>query len=215
MSKNQEVDKLKMNELLKTLDDLSIVGVRPKPKGLSRSLTKVSDRVAVTQADILSLQSKGFYFSRDGRLLSNEGELQVRTKDGVTYTLRFGEIAYGKGEAVSAGTDSIDVEGSGPGENRYLFVTTDFDPDEFKEPQKPKNTDFMNKPDSLWTDADRKNKELQDAHDAWQKKIDKGQKLSDDLNARFANWYYVISADSYDKLNLTRKDLVKKKKSTS
>lgn len=211
MSAEQEVDKTKINDLLRALDDLTIVGVRPKPRGLSQSLSKVGDGVQITQADVLSLQSKGYYFARDGQLLSNEGELGARTKDGVTYTLRFGEIVYGTGEAVTAGTDTSDVETRGPGENRYLFITTEFDPSEFKEPKKPKNTDFMNKPDSLWSDADRRNKELQDAHDEWQKKIDKGQKLSEDLNARFAKWYYVISADSFDKLHLKRKDLVKKK----
>jgi hypothetical protein len=211
MSAEQEVDKTKMNDLLTSLDKLSIVGVRPKPSGLSESLTKVGDGVKITQADMLSLQSKGYYFSRDGQLLSNEGELKARTKDGVIYTLRFGEIVYGTGEAVSAGTDSNEMAASGPGENRYLFITTEFDPSEFKEPKKPKNTDFMTKPDSLWTDADRRNKELQDAYDQWQEKIEKGQKLSEDLNARFAKWYYVISADSFEKLHLKRKDLVKKK----
>ena len=211
MSGDQEVDKTKMNNLLSAMDDLSIVGIRPKPGGLSQSLTKVSDGIAINQADVLSLQSKGYYFSRDGKLLSNEGEVQARTKDGVIYTLRFGEIAYGKGEALTAGTDSSDIAGSGPGENRYLFITAEFNPSDFKEPRKAKNTDFINKPDSLWTDADRKNKELQDEHDEWQKKIDKGKNLSDDLNARFAKWYYVISADSFDKLHLKRNDLIKKK----
>lgn len=211
MSSDQEVDQTKMKDLLKALDELTIVGVRPKPGGLSQSLTKVSKGVTITQSDLLSLQSKGYYFSRSGELLSNEGELQARTKDGVTYTLRFGEIVYGTGEAVSAGTESSEAEKSGPGENRYLFITTEFDPGQFKEPKKPRNTEFMNKPDSLWTDADRRNKEMQDAHDEWQKKIDKGEKRSAALNARFARWYYVISADSFDKLHLKRKDLVKKK----
>ncbi|MFQ6113655.1 MAG: DUF4340 domain-containing protein, partial [bacterium] len=185
MSSDQEVDQTKMKDLLKALDELTIVGVRPKPGGLSQSLTKVSKGVTITQSDLLSLQSKGYYFSRSGELLSNEGELQARTKDGVTYTLRFGEIVYGTGEAVSAGTESSEAEKSGPGENRYLFITTEFDPGQFKEPKKPRNTEFMNKPDSLWTDADRRNKEMQDAHDEWQKKIDKGEKRSAALNARF------------------------------
>ena len=46
---------------------------------------------------------------------------------------------------------------------------------------------------------------------AWQKQIDKGEKISKDLNNRFADWYYVISAASFDKLNLSRADLVRKK----
>ena len=31
-----------------------------------------------------------------------------------------------------------------------------------------------------------------------------------DLNRRFGNWYYVISGDSYAKLQISRKDLLKK-----
>ena len=216
MAANQEVDKTKMNNLLSAIDELSIVGVRPKPEGLSASLQRVSGDISISQASLLSLQSKGYYFSRDGRLLSNEGELQARTKDGVVYTLRFGEVVYGSGTEVSAGTDSDgeESEKKGAGENRYLFITTNFDASEFPEPKKPRNTDFLSKPDSLWTDADRKNKELQDTHEEWEKKIETGKKLSADLNARFADWYYVISAKSFDKLNLTRKDLIKQKKAS-
>lgn len=212
MSANQEVDKTKMNNLLTSLDELSIVGVRPKPEGLSQSLTKAGNGIRITKPDMLSLQNKGYYFSRDGQLLSNEGELQARTNDGVIYTLRFGEIAYGTGDVLTAGADSDENVGKGPGENRYLFITTEFDPEQFKEPQKPANSDFQNKPDSLWTDADRANKQLQNEYDKWKEKVEKGRKLSDDLNARFANWYYVISNDSFKKIHLTRKDLLKKKK---
>ncbi|MDZ7309311.1 MAG: hypothetical protein ONB49_19950, partial [candidate division KSB1 bacterium] len=123
----------------------------------------------------------------------------------------------GQGEAVTAGIDSLTNQpASGPGENRYLFITTSFDPKLLPpEPRKPRNTDFANKPDSLWTDADRENKRLQDEYDEWQKKMDKGRNLSNDLNARFAKWYYVISAASFDKLHLSRKDLVKPKSKTS
>lgn len=217
MAKNQEVDKTKMNNLLQAIDELSIVGVRPKPEGLTASLTKASNEMKINTEAMLSLQSKGYYFTRDGQLLSNEGEVQVHTKDGVTYTLRFGEVVYGSGLAVTAGTDAENTEGNknDSGENRYLFITTSFDPGEFKEPPLPKNTDFQTKADSLWTDADKKNKELQDKHDAWQKKIEKGQKISDDLNERFAKWYYVISNDSFEKLHLKRKDLIKKKEKST
>jgi len=211
MAKNQEVNNTKMNDLLKAVDELAIVGVRPKPAGLTQSLTKASDGMKVNTEALLSLQSKGYYFTRDGQLLSNEGEIQAKTKDGVIYTLRFGEIVYGSGLAVTAGTDSGDDTQKDSGENRYLFITTQFDPSDFKEPPLPKNTDFQTKADSLWSDADKKNKQLQDKHDQWQAKIDKGQKLSDELNARFAKWYYVISNDSFEKLHLKRKDLIKKK----
>ncbi|RMD99397.1 MAG: DUF4340 domain-containing protein, partial [Calditrichaeota bacterium] len=208
----KEVDKTKVNDLLTALDQLSIVGVRPKPAGLSASLSKMSGGVRITQQDMLSLQSKGYFFSRDGQLLSNEGELQAETKDGVKYTLRFGEVVYGTGLAVSAGLDTSSTEHKGPGENRYLFITASFDSKLFPEPRKPKNTDFLSKPDSLWTDRDRKNKQLYDTHQEWEQKVQKGKSRVDELNARFAKWYYVISASRFDKLHLKRKDLLKARK---
>ena len=215
MSSNQEVDKTKVNALLSTIDDLSIVGVRTKPQGLSRSLSRSEGAMRIGQGDLLSLQSKGYFFTRDGQLLSNEGETKVHTKDGVIYTLRFGEIVYGSGIDVSAGAETNTDEDSGPAENRYLFITTEFDPSEFMEPANPNNTDFQTKADSLWTDADRENKKKQDTYDVWQGKIDKGSKLSNELNERFANWYYVISSESFDKIHLKRKDLVKAKEEES
>jgi hypothetical protein len=209
MQSTQQVDSVKMKQLLTTLDELQIVGVRPKPEGLSASLKKSEAGQAVSQADIMSLQAKGFYLTRDGQLMSNEGELQVHTKDGVSYTLRFGEVVYGSGLAVTAGAEREGGKGeSGAAQNRYLFITTSFNESAFPKPKKPSNTDFLKKPDSLWTDEDHVNQALQNACDKWQRDVDQGRKLSENLNTRFADWYYVISADSFQKLRLKRQDLV-------
>ena len=40
--------------------------------------------------------------------------------------------------------------------------------------------------------------------------VGRGKQLSEELNARFAEWYYVISDDSFDRIRLKRGDLVKK-----
>jgi hypothetical protein len=209
MTAGQKVDTVKMDALLRAIDELSIVGVRPKPEGISSGL-KREGNLSITQANLVLLQAKGYYFSRDGSLLSNDGELQVRTTGGVTYTLRFGEIVYGRGETVSAGAESSDDAGSGPGENRYLFITTSFYPDLFPEPKKPLNEDFRDKPEDEWTDADRQNSSLHDAHEAWRTEVEKGRSTSSELNNRFADWYYVISADSFEKVRIKRGDLVVK-----
>ncbi len=211
MKSGQMVDSATMKTLLKTLAELKIVGVRPKPQGLSASLKNIEGQQAVGQTDIRSLQSKGFYFSRDGQLLSNEGELQFRTNEGVNYTLRFGEVVYGTGETVSAGAAESEVEKKGPAENRYLFVTTEFDRSNSPEPPKPANTDFMGKADSLLTERDRDNKAKQEAYDNWRREVATGQTISARLNQRFADWYYVISVDSFEKLHLSRGDLLVKK----
>ena len=213
MSSTQEVDSTKLDDLLKAIEELSIVGVRPKPEGLSRNLSRSEGGEGISQADLLSLQSKGYYFTRDRNLVSNEGELEIRSSQGVIYTLRFGEILYGTGDAVTAGTDSSneDEKESGPGENRYLFITASLDPNRFPEPAQPNNTDFLNKSEDDWTDTDRKNKELKDKHDEWLRKVEEGRELSDQLNTRFAEWYYVISSSSFDKVHLKRSDLIKRK----
>jgi hypothetical protein len=176
----KDVDTYKMNNLVQAVDELSIEGVRPKPDGLTASLQRASGGISITREDMESLQSHGFYFSRDGHLVSNEGELQVHTKDGVLYTLRFGEVAFGQGTALSAG-DSVETRKPGQtGENRYLMISASMDP--------------------LLKDA---------------KAIEAAKKRVDDLNGRFAKWYYVISAQSFDSIHLKRKDLVKDKPKAS
>lgn len=209
----QETNKTKMNQLLAALEKLTIEGVRPKPAGLSTTLTQASDSLQIKRADLMSLQSKGYFFSSDGRLLSNEGELQLRNNKGVVYTLRFGEIAYGSGVTISAGTGADQQGGDGPAENRYLFITTEFDASQFPEPEKPANTEYLTKADSLWTEADHKSKALMETYQRWSEKVTEGRSISDELNARFAKWYYVISSKSFDELHLTRNDLVQDKKS--
>jgi hypothetical protein len=210
MSSGQKIDSTAMDELLTALDELSIIGVRPKPEGLSQSLTSESGESSISQADLLSLQSKGFFLSRDGRLLSNEGEIEVQADDGVVYKLRFGEVLYGEGLEMTAGIGGGEDEDKDPGETeaRYMFVTTDFNSKYFPEPEKPTNEEFRGKADSLLSDADRANKQRAAKHDEWQRKMQEGRERSDELNRRFADWYYVISADSFEKLKLTRSDLL-------
>jgi hypothetical protein len=211
MSSSQQIDSATMDELLAGIDDLSIVGVRPKPEGLSRTLAR-AEQAQMAQADLLSLQSRGYYFTREGNLVSNEGELEVRTSEGVNYILRFGEVLYGSGETVTAGgADEGSNEESGPGENRYLFITATFDEILLPEPPEPGNTAFLHKAEEEWTDSDRSNKELQDEHDRWQEKVATGRQLAENLNNRFAAWYYVISSESFGKVHLSRSDLVKEK----
>lgn len=204
----KKVDSTKLTELKTAIDNLKIVGVRPKPAGLSENLKKnIQDGQEINRGDIRNLQGKGFYFTREGDLKSNEGELIVRTEEGVVYTLRFGEVLYGTGLSVTAGTgeDSLSEQSA---ENRYLFITSEFDQSVFPEPPKPANTDFLTKADSLLSDADRGNKTKYEAHEKWHKNVTDGRILSETLNARFADWYYVISSESFDKLNLSRTDLI-------
>ena len=124
------------------LADLKIVGVRPKPPGLTRDLkTNGPEKggITITNTTIASLNSKGFYPTRDGRLLSNQGDVIVSTDEGAVYTLRFGEVVIATGEELSAGIEEDAAKekdkskdpakkAEGGSESRYVMVTVAFDP---------------------------------------------------------------------------------------
>jgi hypothetical protein len=197
-----------MVETLTAIDELSIVGVRPKPEGLSASLQGLGDTAALSTPDILSLQQKGFFITRDGQLMSNEGELQVSTDEGIVYTLRFGEVLYGTGLEVSAGTGDSESQKSGGQANRYLFLTARFDPSLLPEPPKVTDTSFIGVADSLLTDAQRELRRKWQKHRNWENDLVRGAQRADELNSRFADWYYVIAQDSFEKLHVKREDLL-------
>src|SRR5262249_34577828 len=87
----KEVDTDKVSGLTTALSDLKIVGVRPKPPGLSEGLkSSASNEVKPsTRSEAVSLFNRGFYLTEDGRLYSNQGEVVLRTDEGAVYTLRY------------------------------------------------------------------------------------------------------------------------------
>ena len=205
----KEVDYVQMNLLVGGLMGIRIVGVRPKPEGLSGNLRQAFEARTITNADLQTMQARGFYPTQAGEMLSNEGELKVRTDLGVLYTLRFGEILYGSGNAVSIGDETSDDEETGGGENRYVLINAEFDPETLPEPERPANRDFENKAESQWTDADRENRERADLHAQWERRTADGRARAEELATRFARWYYVVSAGSYNRVHKTRDDLLK------
>lgn len=213
---DEEVDSFDLRQALRAADELEIVGVRPKPAGIAASLT--GDAVQVSNTDILSLQNRGYYLTRDGSLLSNEGEVQFDTEEGIRYTLRFGEVVYGRGQALTAGADPAGEAADGsagettePAENRYLFVTAAFDASRFPEPPQPANRDYEDKPSDELTQADRENRDLAREWDRWERQVNEGREKEDLLTRRFAAWYYVISQDSFEDIKKTREDLIRDK----
>jgi hypothetical protein len=58
-------------------------------------------------------------------------------------------------------------------------------------------------------ERDRIIKDNQRKLDEWNNKKNQAQEKVNELNARFADWYYVISEDVYKKLHLSRSDIVR------
>ncbi len=205
------VDSAAVQALLSAIDSVTIEGVRKKPEGLSATL-RAEQGGSITQADLMSLQSKGFYLSRDGQLLSNEGELQVQAKDGITYVLRFGEVLHGSGLLITSGEGEEDAAASGAAASRYLFLSCSFDSKFFPEPKRPTDTSWVGKPDSTLTAAQKEQSSIKAEHDSWRAKVEGSNNRSVELNRRYADWYYVITSDAFDKLHVGRAELSGKKK---
>ena len=142
-----------------------------------------------------------------------------------------------KKDAAKDKTDGKDDKDKTPGVNRYLFVMAEFNPDAIEKPKyepvppEPKPADAKaapkkeeakkgeakkeegkkeDKPDPK-AERERIEKENKKKKDEYDEKIKKGEEHVKELNGRFAEWYYVIADDTYQKIHLSRKDMVKKK----
>jgi hypothetical protein len=140
----EELDNSPVSTIATNLDQLKIVGVRPKPEGLDDNM-RVNP--AVKQILQMQMQAQGYFIGGDKegneRLYSNEGELVAGINNGVQYTLYFGEIARGTGKEIEVGLgdeakpdeadddekneeDESGDETSEDGPRRYLLVKADF-----------------------------------------------------------------------------------------
>lgn len=226
----EEIDPAKTATLTSSLADLKIVGVRAKPAGLTAALkaTAEGETFKLTQESQRSLMTRGFYILRDGRLLSNQGDVIVQNDDGIVYTLRFGEVSFATGDALSAGAEEESKSADGEPkkseaaqESRYLFVTAEFDPKLIPEPQPtpppvnptiPASPFARDKDDPaikalVKAEADREAAKKAE----YDKKITAGQARAKELTDRFAAWYYLVPGDAFHNVVLDRAALVHQK----
>jgi hypothetical protein len=231
---DKEVNEEKLRSLTDALGDLKIVGVRPKPPGLK---DPNDPELKLTLPIVASLQSKGFFMTRQG-LFSDQGDVIVTTDDGVVYTLRYGGPLFASGDELTAGipdgaekkdeaTKAATKKSEGTQESRYLIVTVSFDPTIVPKPEKAGEKDAAKPADpSIIPDdpfapdpndpkylADQKAAEDKAKRDQadYEKKLADGQKRVKDLTDRFGPWYYVTPVESYNQINLDTSILIKPK----
>lgn len=230
LAPDQELDTEKLNSLTTALGDLKIVGVRPKPAGLTQALKGAAEKgLSLTREAVLSLQQRGFYVVQ-GRLLSNQGDVIVTTEDGIVYTLRFGEVTFATGDALSSGAEEEKAREKSAGkddakkdagavESRYLFVTADFDPSLIPAPTPPPAEGSTELPLDVFAKAPEEaaakakaDKEKADREKAdYDRKLADGKKTAQELTDRFADWYYVVPGDAFRNVVLDREALTRKK----
>ena len=263
----EEVNEDEVRKLVQALDDLKIVGVRPKNERLKKRLQD-DQGLSLDDRTRIEMEEMGFFFVRHPErkgmaMISQEGDVIAITEQGVAYELHFGSVFSGSEEEVEAGfikkgdesaegekasTEKKEDEKTDEKSNskkiksRYLFAQAQFTPDALgpkpEPPVKPEPPAEEAKPDA--SDADQpadagaaenaaEKPDPKKAHEAamatyeadtkkyeadlkaYEEKVKTGEKLVKDLNRRFADWYYVISGDSFENLRQGRKTLVKEK----
>ena len=225
----EELASPRLNDLRNALGDLKIVDVVRKPAGLSAEL-KAEEKFTADEEAVRSMQQRGFLPLKSGDILSTDGETIVGMKDGVEYVLRFGagtSVGNGSGEDVAAD----DATG------RYLLVMARFNESLLEKPvleELPGDApategaaaeggengaaDQLKAADEAEAKAqaalearravERENRRRQDDYDA---KVKAAQRRVRDLNARFADWYYIVPSKEYAKIHLNRAAVVQPK----
>lgn len=206
---SEELNAATLDDFVSTLDALRILGVMRKPAGLGADL-KAGAEFTDNQEHVLSLSSRGFYLTRSEEdqpeVHAANGELLVSLGGGVQYVLRFGTIA--------------DVaEESAEGKlSRHLLVTARLDEAQFPpldleplpagEESAGNNAAATEKAD-LELERERVRKRNQRLKDERQERLSEARQIVSRLNARFADWYYVISEDQYQRIHLRRNELIR------
>lgn len=135
-----QVNQARVMELVNTLTNLSVIGVRPKLPGLRSDLT-IDPRYVRQQQDLERL-SRDLLLSglrlvpdpeSDGpKLISLEGELTVGTASGIEYTLYFGRAFAGEESEIEIGTsadgDSTTTDDSSDGSSTGESTSETTDP---------------------------------------------------------------------------------------
>ena len=200
------LDSMKVRQMLTALANIKIVGVRPRPP--ARNLLEAK----------LQLQQKGFFIAADPQapvIYGNEGQLTAFTKDGVAYTVFFGEVTHETGIALSAGkgegeaateeevTPEVKPEGEGDDTSRqasrYIFVNIGYSPDK-----------DLTLAEGGASEADPATPDPADPEGKDEDKPKaKSAERAQELAQRFDQWFYVIADTSFTQIHKSTDELFK------
>ncbi len=160
----EEINQDEVRKLVSALDDLKIVGVRPKADSLRKGL-QASDGITLDKETQVDMARRGYFFQPNPRggleMIAMEGDMTAGTDQGVEYDMHFGDAFEGSEEDIEKGiletpaeqASSEDGEKKPDGDkkpdeksgskkkSRFLFVTAHVNPEllgpEPEEPIKP------------------------------------------------------------------------------
>ena len=166
------------------------------------------------------------------RIYSRQGEAFIDMKDGIVYHLLFGNLTgtniAGSATAVTDGATAASTPGENANPtadigtsaatsvlsaNRYLMILAEFDESIVEKPATIPLTEVPTEGDeqeiarlkAQRESDERRNKQMEDEYAA---AIDAGKRRAQELNLRFADWFFVISDDVFKKIHVTDGDLI-------
>ena len=186
----KELSEAVSSDLTREASDLKLVGVRP-------------------YADAW-LQERGFYIGRDPsgqqQLFGNEGEVQLISAEGLVYHLFFGEIALGDDVDKQAKRASPELKTEGA-HNRYMAVFVQYNAEldqTLPAPEYPPvavpDTPTPDAPTPEATPTPVSPSAAPTNQEAIDRALAEGQARAQKAQARFQQFFYVVSDASFKKL---------------
>ena len=239
LAEDEELNKAKLDGVKTAVDDLKIVDVQRKPGVLAEALKdpakSLRDQRAMAQLQEYGFFALA---GAKPQVFSTNGGLRISMKDGVQYVLNFGDAKSAeKGDAsklnrylmVTVQVDESMIpkpelvaeepEPAGPEAPEKKDEKPEGDKPEDKKPEEgasdaPKEGTEDKKGETKDEDAEKKRreaikKENKRKLEEWQDKKKKAEGRVAELNARFGEWFYVVSDDVYKQVQLGRADIVK------
>ena len=231
LAPEEMLNESKLEEMRQAFDDLKIIDVLRKPESVA-SAQRAGEVFVTSSDDIKVLYNVGLISDLrqtvDGqmaiRIYARQGEAFIEMKDGIVYHLMFGNLT-GTNIAENASSPTPDADGESTSDigisaatnvlsaNRYLMILTEFDESIIVKPAPLPLTQVPTEGDEeeiarLKVKRESEERYNKQQEDEFADKVEAGKRRVQELNRRFADWFFVISDDVFKKIHVTDSDLI-------
>jgi len=197
----------RLNELRNSFDDLTIVDVVRKPEQLAEALKQEKVLENLEMSDLPTLGANGFYPLKlpgetKTEIVGFNGELVIETQDAIRYRLLFGNERLG-------GEDKNEKQ-------RFLFIQTELIDEMIPKPELQEVPEIKEgEGEDVETQSQKRDEILranERAMDVYRQNLNTAKRKIYELNAQFADWYYVVSEEDFEKILVNRDQLIQSPK---
>lgn len=197
-----------LRRVCQALADMRISSVQRKPSGMSEAFRR-PENIELTEEQNRQLQKSGFCVlpmnlgnGLVNALFSSDGQVHVYSTNGIVYRLFFGGVA---GQEALEDFEKLEERKF----YRYLLLTADLYPQGIEQ---PKLMELPPKPDDSADEATKAQYQSLLEMNAqeqrvYEEKLADARKRVDEMNALFADWFFIIPDDVYRQIHLTSENV--------